>query len=128
MKNNKIFLVLLFIVMILLNGCPSPSYSAHSTISILWYDDVSNELYVIKDNHILVFNNISTANGHISPARIISPPVIYTQMVYGGLSNMWLDRSVNQLFVTSSYTNSILVFTDTSTMNGDVAPSRILYQ
>ena len=127
MSSNKTSLILLFVVLLIfLNGCPCPSYSPHPTISSLWYDDVSNELYVIKDNHILVFNNISTANGHISPARIISPPVIYTQMVYGGLSNMWLDRSANQLFVTSAYTNSILVFTDTSIMNGNVAPARVI--
>ena len=127
MSSNKTSLVLLFVVLLIfLNGCPSPSYSPHPTISSLWYDDISNELYVIKDNHILVFNNISTANGHISPVRIISPPAIYTQRVYGGLSNMWLDRASNQLFVTSPYTNSILVFTDTSSMNGNVVPARVI--
>ncbi len=126
MNKNRISLILLFVILILFDGCPCPSYSPHPTISSLWYDAVSNELYVIKDNHILVFNNISTANGHISPARIISPPAIYTQMVYGGLSNMWLDKVSNQLFVTSTYTDSILVFTNASTMDGNVVPARVI--
>jgi len=121
MSSNKIGLVFLFIVsLIFLNGCPCPP-TPPPGIQYIWYDNVSDELYAIREKSILVFNNIGTANGRISPAHTILPPVFY-------ITNMWLDRASDQLFVISPYpNNSILVFTDATTMNGNVAPSRVLY-
>ena len=126
MSSNKIGLVFLFIVsLIFLNGCPCPCPPHPPGIQWIWYDNVSDELYAIWGmetwgKSILVFNNIDTANGHISPARTILPPVFH-------ITNMWLDRASDQLFVISPYpNNSILVFTDATTMNGNVTPARVI--
>ena len=122
MKNNKIYLLLLFIVVGLFYGCPSTyEYKPSPFIISLWYDAGANELYVLKGNNILVFNDASTANGHVTPARVISGAA--TELNYP--TSLWLDSNSDQLYVASGYSNtSILVFTQASTANGNVAPAR----
>ena len=74
MKNNRIYLLLLFIVVGLFYGCTSPyEYNLSPFIISLWYDAVTNELYVLKGNNILVFDNASTINGDVALSRILYP-------------------------------------------------------
>lgn len=129
MKNNKIYLLLLFIAVGLFYGCPCTyEYTPppNSLIVSLWYDAPSNELYVLKGKNILVFNNANKANGHVSPARIISPPDIYSSSPYMGYSNIWLDNTSNELFVVSPYLSSFFVFTDATTANGNITPAWVI--
>ncbi|MCL4478065.1 MAG: hypothetical protein M1381_03045 [Deltaproteobacteria bacterium] len=127
MKNNKIYLLLLFIVVGLFYGCPSTyEYKPSPFIISLWYDAGANELYVLKGNNILVFNDASTANGHVTPARIISLQIKPPSTSYWGLWNLWLDKASNQLFIASQYTNEIYVFTNASTINGNIIPARVI--
>ena len=118
----------MFIVVGLFYGCPSTyEYKPppFPLIVSLWYNAVSNELYVLKGSRIEVFNNASTANGHISPARTIFPPIINSYS-YMGYSNIWLDNASDQLYMVSPFLNCILVFTDATTANGNVTPARVI--
>lgn len=119
---------MLFIVVGLFYGCPSPyEYKPppFPLIVSLWYNAVSNELYVLKGQRIEVFNNASAANGQISPARTISPPIINSYS-YMGYSNIWLDNASDQLYVVSPFLNCILVFTDATSIDGNVTPARVI--
>ncbi len=95
-----------------------------------WLDTASDQLYVVA-SYLGVFNNISTTNGSILPARFISAlsPTPTTFYIQGGL---WLDAASDQMYVLSSPPNyynsysSILVFTAASTISGDVAPARVI--
>ncbi len=120
MNSPKRGLVLLFFSLILFEGCP-PSYEASLAPPLwsIWLDSASNQLYVGKGGSIFVFNDASTANGNVSPARVISTTGLTPQ-------TLWLDSASNQLYVGSIYTNSILVFTDASTVNGNVSPARVI--
>ncbi len=133
MNSNKIkiTLLLLFMGMIALisNGCPCPCGSSPPNfITSLWYDAPSDELYVLKDNQILVFNKASTVNGHLSPNRIILMPKTYAPGSYCSycVPAMWFDSASNELFVLSKYAASVLVFTDATTANGNVTPARVI--
>ena len=90
----------------------------------LWLDSNSNQLYVRNSNGVLVFTDATTANGNVAPARNIS----LTALFYG-LADLWLDSISNQLYVGNDNgmgNENILVFTDTSTMNGTVLPARVI--
>jgi len=84
----------------------------------IWLDGASDSLYVANTyaGNILVFNNASTANGNIAPARTISGVSIPAAL--------WLVSATDRLYVDSASQNSILVFNNASTANGSVAPSR----
>jgi hypothetical protein len=91
----------------------------------LWLDSNSNQLYVRNSNGILVFTDASTMNGNVAPARSIIPT---TNGFYP--IPFWLDSASDQLYLTSVDLKgkiSILAFTDVGTINGDVAPSRVIY-
>ncbi len=133
MNSNSIkttlFLLCVGIIVLISHGCPCPcGGSTYDFISSLWYDAPSDELYVLEDNQILVFNKASTADGHLSPNRIILLPKTYAPGSYCSscVPAMWFDRASNQLFVLSKYAASVLVFTDASTANGNVLPARVI--
>ncbi len=91
-----------------------------------WLDTANDRLYVSSGGtgtgSILVFNNARTATGDISPDRIISSPTasLITPR------NLWLDTETDQLYVACADVDSINVYNNASTINGDVAPSRVI--
>lgn len=82
----------------------------------------TGKLYVSNDtaNAILRFDNAFTANGAASPAA----PVTGASTKLNSPQYVFLDAATDQLYVANSGTSSILVFSNASTMSGNVAPSR----
>ena len=83
----------------------------------------TGKLYVSNDtaNAILRFDNAFTANGAAAPAAVVtgaSTKLSTPQYVF-------LDAAADQLYVANAgVSSSILVFSNASTMSGNVAPSR----
>ena len=90
----------------------------------MWLDSAHDTLYMADytSNAIDVFNNISTLNGTVTPDRIIwgaNTGLNYPEF-------LWLDGQTNSLYVTNFGANSIVVFSNASTINGNIAPSRTI--
>jgi len=87
--------------------------------------DSSDRLYVSENSasqSILVFNNASSANGNIAPNRIISGAQTLLENPLGIVVNPFTD----ELFVANAGSDSVLVFVNASTIDGDVAPVRTI--
>ena len=110
------------------NIFPDRSVSGAATLlnepSSIWLDKASDRLYVANNNtnSILVFNNASTINGNAVPARVISGAATTLSSPY----SVWYDAGSDRFYVPNYGANSILVFDNASTINGNVAPSRII--
>jgi Bacterial Ig-like domain len=90
----------------------------------LWYDAATDQLYVANYGgaSILVFNNASTADGNIAPSRTISG----SNTTLDGASGLWYDSGSDQLYVANYSGAGILVFSNASTADGNIAPSRTI--
>ncbi|MCL5878764.1 MAG: Ig-like domain-containing protein, partial [Deltaproteobacteria bacterium] len=110
------------------NTAPSRTVSGASTTllspSSLWVDTTSDTLYVANSggDAILAFNNASTINGNIAPSRAVSGASTTLNSPYG----MWLDTASDRLYVANLNGDSILIFNNASSINGNVAPSRTI--
>jgi hypothetical protein len=88
----------------------------------IFVDVMADRIYVASGNSVLVFDSTSRANGSSVPNRTIS----------GGGSmlsqprDIFVDSGTDRLFVANLGGNSVLVFNSASTVNGNVAPDRIL--
>jgi DNA-binding beta-propeller fold protein YncE len=69
-----------------------------------------------------VFNNASSANGDVAPNRIISGAQTMLESPYEIIVNPYTD----ELFVVNSASNSVLIFANASTIDGDVSPARTI--
>lgn len=86
----------------------------------IFLDATSNRLFVANTNSssILVFDNMSTLNGNVSPTRVITSASLATP------TDVALDKGRDLLYVAD--TNSVLVFAGASTANGTTVPVRTL--
>jgi DNA-binding beta-propeller fold protein YncE len=83
-----------------------------------------NHIYVanMAGNSILVFSNARTMAGDIAPSRVIAGAAT----TLNGPSALFFDTFNDRLYVANTTANTILVFNNASTTNGDVAPNRTL--
>lgn len=90
----------------------------------LTYHPQPKRMYVPNggDNSILVFDNFPNDAENVPPTRIVSGPG--TQL--SRPVQVELDTTNDLLYVANAGNNSILVFANASTIQGGVAPSRIL--
>ena len=90
----------------------------------IFVDTANNRLYVANRtaNSILVFNNASTADGNIVWSRRISGG--FTSL--DAPSGIFVDTANNRLYVANYTGNSIFVFDNASTANGDIPPNRTI--
>ena len=89
------------------------------------FDDAGNDRLYVADfsaPNISIYNHASTANGAVSPSRKLS-----------GLSSritspagVAVDSSRNVLYATDGNTNSILIWKNASTVNGNIAPTAVI--
>lgn len=86
------------------------------------FDSGNDLLYVANagDNSITVFANASTVDGAIAPLRTLRGS--NTRM--SSISSFELDIPQDRLWVANPQGNSLLVFDNLSTLNGDVPPVR----
>ncbi|MDH5512237.1 MAG: hypothetical protein OEY27_03400 [Gammaproteobacteria bacterium] len=87
-------------------------------------DMARNQIYVANyaDHKILVYNNVRTLTGDIAPVRTIAGVLTTLSGPSGLLYDLFNDR----LYVANTAGNTILVFDNASTKDGDVPPSRTL--
>ena len=113
-----------------LNGNVAPTRTisgANTTLSTpvgIWYDLLTNELYVANYGNatIDIFDNANTLNGNIAPSRVISG----SNTTFLNPVALWLDNSSDQLYVTDYSKGAVDVFDNASSVNGNIAPSRII--
>ena len=110
------------------NGNVAPSRTITSSdftsATGLWLDKTNNRLYVgnYGGDSVLIFNNASTLDGSVMPDRVIAGPSTTFNAPYG----LWLDVSNDRLYVADFSHLSVDVFNGASSINGDVAPSRVI--
>ena len=110
------------------NVAPSRTISgSNTTLNIpvgIWYDSTSDELYVANYNGVSIdiFDNASTLNGNVAPSRILSG----SNTTFLNPIALWVDNSSDQLYVTDYSKGAVDVFNNASTVNGNIAPSRII--
>ncbi len=89
--------------------------------------DLTNDRLYVADfggNSIIVFDNASATTGNTTPTRVITG-------ANTGLNSPWavyFDATNDRLYVSnfSSSAHNVLVFDNASSINGDVAPSRVI--
>ncbi len=79
-------------------------------------------LYVANGGNISVYNNASVANGNIFPDRNI----LGASTGLSRSSGIWYDSSSDRLYISNQNNNSITVYNNASTINGDIAPFRTI--
>jgi DNA-binding beta-propeller fold protein YncE len=87
-------------------------------------DMVRNQIYVANTgaDAILVFNSTRSATGNIAPNRTITGAAT----TLSGPSALFFDVVNDRLYVANTAANTILMFNNASTANGNVVPSRTL--
>ena len=96
----------------------------------LWgaaYDVTRDELYLADqtsayDRPIMVIANASTASGEVVPDRTIGGPA--TEDMWP--SQISYDAANDRLIAVDTFHNDVKVFDNASTLDGDVAPSRVI--
>ncbi len=87
-------------------------------------DQDRNLLYVTVTHGVAVFANASTVNGSAAPVSLITG----TATGFSGDADkrLFLDTKNNRLYVTDPGSFAVMIFDNISTLNGEVAPNRII--
>jgi hypothetical protein len=80
------------------------------------------ELYVSTPNSILRFNNAESSNGNVAPVGTITG----SNTSLSAPQHLFLDVAADRLYVANQGGSSILVFDNASTLNGNIAPTRVI--
>jgi DNA-binding beta-propeller fold protein YncE len=106
------------------NAAPTRIIAGLSSSTGIYIDVMADRLYVANTgvNSIAVFDDVSTANGSPAPDRTLSG---------GGTQlnqprDVFVDSGTDRLYIANFGSNSILVFNDASTVNGNTVPDRSL--
>ena len=108
------------------NVAPARNISGEATLintpTGIAVDPSNNYVYVADfyDDEIYAFGR--TQDGNVAPLRKIAGD---NTKVFGPMSLSY-DQANDRLYVANSAADSILVFDNASTINGDVAPSRVI--
>ena len=99
---------------------------SNSGVRELALDAANDRLYAINlsTNSILVFDGASQADGNVAPAREITG----ANTLLDSPIAIYLDNANNRLYVSNfrSTAQTVLVFDNASTINGNVAPTRVI--
>jgi hypothetical protein len=113
-----------------LNGNVAPTYvlsgpqTQLASAEDVEFDPFRWYLYVGgQSGKILVFDALASLDGDVAPVRIIEGD--QTQLA-GGDTRLFLDTLNDRLYVAQAGGHSILVFDSLATLNGNVAPARVL--
>jgi len=74
------------------------------------------------NSSILGFHNAATVNGDLPPDVTLAGEATTIALPY----HIFLDQANDRLFIADSNTNSVLIYDNASTVNGDIAPNRTL--
>lgn len=84
-------------------------------------DENRNQIYATNNSGILVFSNADTINGNIAPSRVITGSNVPLATVDHKLA---LDVTNDRLYISDFDSDSILIYDNISTIDGNVAPNR----
>lgn len=94
---------------------PAPCTGCIRSIAL---DAAGDRLYVAVNSHVLVFNQISTANGNVSPARSISSGLVFSEYLA-------LDTTNDVLYVGDGI-HGVGAYAGASGLNGPATAARTL--
>ncbi len=120
--------ILVFTSASTINGNIAPSRTiTGSTITGptgIWLDTSSDRLYITDSGaHALqVFNNANSISGAVTANRLIYGASTTFNTPYG----IWFDAATDRIYVADFLNLSVDIFNSASTINGDIAPSRII--
>ncbi|HZD94611.1 MAG TPA: hypothetical protein VE133_10180 [Candidatus Sulfotelmatobacter sp.] len=80
------------------------------------------QLYVSTPTSILRFNNAESLNGNVAPVGTLSG----ASTLLSAPQHLFVDTAADRLYVANLGGSSILVFDNASTLNGSVAPTRVV--
>jgi hypothetical protein len=80
------------------------------------------ELYVSTPSSILRFNNAESSNGNVAPVGTVTG----SSTLLSAPQHLFLDAPADRLYVANQGGSSILVFDNASTLNGNIAPTRVI--
>ena len=120
--------ILVFTSASTINGNIAPSRTiTGSTITGptgIWLDTSSDRLYITDSGaHALqVFNNANSISGAVTANRLIYGASTTFVAPY----SIWFDAATDRIYVADFFNASVDVFNSASTINVDIAPSRII--
>lgn len=88
----------------------------------MFIDENNDRLYVTADDRVVVFDNVSAKSGDVAPDRVVSGAAT-------GFSYLWgiaVDVDRNILYVADETDSDIAIFDNAATINGNVAPDRVI--
>lgn len=115
------FFVVLAFALLAVSGCISPRRGG-TTTGGGGGGGTGGQLYVSTPTSILHFSGAETQNGNVSPANTINGSA--TQL--STPQHLLVDTAANRLYVANQGGSSILIFDNVSTLNGNVAPTRVI--
>ncbi|HET9028166.1 MAG TPA: hypothetical protein VFN07_11620 [Trueperaceae bacterium] len=107
---------------------PDRTMTLDAPANFFWgldYDASRDELYVGDQKlgvGVYVVANASAATGLVEPSRSLGGPTYPLQ----GASQVIYDVTNDRLVVIDAYGDDVKVYDDASTLNGDVAPTRVI--
>lgn len=110
------------------NTAPNRTLSGGATglqfVVGLFADSTNDRLYVANASpaSILIWNSASTVNGNSPPTRTLSGAATTLSVPRYAL----VDTTRDKLYVAEASTGSILIWDNASTVNGNVAPTRVI--
>lgn len=109
------------------DAAPARLVELDASVSYIWgaaYDARRDDLYLADQSTdgVYVIANVSSIAGMVLPDRHVTGPA--TQFV--GLSQVSYDLANDRLVVIDADGNDVKVFDNASTLDGDVAPTRVI--
>ena len=120
MMCHAAFAGMITIGMLLIAGCGA----GNGDTTILSSGTTQSQLYVSSNgsDELLVYGNANDVSGNTTPNRVVSGGLTALNSPRG----IAVDMARNQIYVANSSDNAILVFNNTRTMSGNIAPVRMI--
>lgn len=87
-------------------------------------DAANDRLFVGGNIGIAIYDTASTVNGDVAPDRLVAGA--NTLLTGNGEVRLFLDTSNDRMYVADWGNDQVLVFNNASTMDGNIAPNRII--
>jgi len=87
-------------------------------------DNINNRLYIGGDHGLSIYDSANTVDGNIAPDRLVTGPL--TLLSGGGELRPFLDKTNNRMYLADPNSTQVLIFNNASTIDGDIAPDRVI--
>jgi len=88
----------------------------------IFVDSTNDRIYVVNpgNNNMIVYDNAAAVTGNAPPNRVL----VGANTLLGNPVDVTLDTTNNRLLITNQGDNSILIFDNAATVDGNTAPTR----